>query len=549
MEDIYFDSSDYLIPENKFDDYLKKFSTSEILQLLSECEIIINGNESIISSLNVKGIEHFFNFITGKDTRNKRKLRRNNQELHRVSLELHRNILKRLQNNEELFQNFLRRENKRDNFFLEGLNILLDKLEQTTILAELTHWCTTINQHGYSDLPIEGKAFNVVSEYCSICKYQVPNLDKRYYTIGTALENLSANGDINIIDFFRNAISNPADIFLFEFDNCDENKKNLVLNNMSIYGSLLYYYPRFMIEEIRYSNGKEDNYLSDQFLDYASDKLKKRNFSLTIGATEFCNIIIGDILLATSEIREEIEEDNRKKLEIKKRLEDEKKRKEEEEFKRSEERRNAYIIKITPEGVWKISHNSNELLAKGKPGGKYVFSKELLEFISHNINIWKPKAWVIGKEAFNEISKKMIFPQSKAHIVFLQDYYMKLWSIANSSLNTNKSVIVFIDYYNHKMDCRGYRFDDKNKYHLIFKDLNINFNTFKNDIINLIKTKAGVREWENVEVFRTFYVKAYLNKKLDHEKMQIYQVDKKIEEVLQKSVDSFWEIIESLVDF
>ncbi len=548
MEDIFYNIIDTPIPDGKIDEYLEKFSSSEILQLLSECEMILNGNESIISSLNVRGIEHFFNFITGKDLRNKRKLRINNQELHRVSLELHQSILNRLQHDEELLQRLILRENKWNLFFLDGLNKLVDKLEKTSIDSKLSLWCTTIKERGYNDLPLEAKVFNVIVDYCAICKYQKDDLDNRKYSVRTALNEISAKGEVNILEFFKTAINGSQDICLFEFNNCEKPNKIAVLNNMSIYGELLYDYPHFMIEAIKNTKIEDDTYLSDGFINYVSSKLDRDGKSLRINSAELCEFIIGDVILASSEIREEVEEQRRKELEIEERIKEEKRQKEEAEKRAQEERENAYIIKITPEGVWKISHNGKELLAKGEPGKKYVFSANLEEFISHNLKRWQPKAWVIGKKALNELSKKMVFPPSDTPVIYISDYYMKLWSIVNcKKTSTNKNVVVFIDYYDHMMYCNGYRLDNSLNYHSIFEDLMMNYNTFKNDIKNTIMPYAGVSKWDDLKVYRTFNVEAYLNKKLDHKKMQIHHVDENLEKVLSESVESVWEICETLI--
>ena len=58
---------------------------------------------------------------------------------------------------------------------------------------------------------------------------------------------------------------------------------------------------------------------------------------------------------------------------------------------------------------------------------------------------------------------------------------------------------------------------------------------------------AGVSKWDDLKVYRTFNVEAYLNKKLDHKKMQIHHVDENLEKVLSESVESVWEICETLI--
>ena len=534
--------------------FVEDHQTEEILNLISECEIRLNSNEATIGSLNERGFKHFINIIIGRDYRNKIKYRVNVQTIQRLQNKLYRALLQRLLKDEKLLNSLILREDQRDLKIFQQINSIKEQQKNANNQIAIQEWIQTIanakNREGklYSALPVEEQAFMIVSDYCSLCNFDDQEVLER--RIGTVLDNLKIkNKEVDLIKFYKVILNSSERLYINEFyDRSDRIQKK----HLSEVGEVIYNYPDFIntVYKQDHRDIKRDEIVNEYINSFAK-KLEILDAKMTMGIGELlCDYIINDVLLVKNEISRIKHEDAIAEEEKRKRKEAEIQKKIEVERKLLEYRENAYIIKITPEGVYKLGPSCDETLISINVNSNkdHMITYDLKEYIAANVSSWTPVFIIIeniGQYTIDSTILDTIRRCKRFSIVSMPDYYMTLYSTFKDDIDAPYSNVIFSELYWHSLVFYGYsisRIRGKG-FSQVFSDVTFHTSQLPGTIYK------GLAERINMDdsiIYRTFAYPDKRVKKLNDKRFNTQYIDQHLEKKLIESPDTFWDVMEKL---
>ncbi len=510
-----------IVDDERIEEYISELSLAECYQLLSALEF---KNQNISAWNKAMDDLGFFRFFTKKRT--KEKLRHADEDFKRIVIKLSRSLVEKIQKNLEFTRKDIINLIKKD----RNMQSQLDEIRKN---LSFSNWRDTIGNQKvdgkrYKDLPPYHKAFRVVAD---CCEYIFKDCEVEEPSIRTALDNLGIRESDRICleEFCSLTTICQSDIYLTSFSLCENGR----IEELSPYGRIIYSYPKYQRDTINkpeYSNNCEGIWEL-----YWNKVNENERVEKEVSPTDLCINLIKDIKeVVKPSIMEMVsikEDSNTLNLPSD-----------------DDNMSNLYLIKITPEGVSKISVDGTVSLMKGNPGKHYVVSEELKEYIENSIENWHPKAWIVGRNVLENMPAVKPRVESKAPIVYLSDYYMRLWfeSCSAHVRKTNK-FLAFAEYYDHSMYFQGYRLsDDGEKFSKEFTDKCVDYNKLKKNIRKSLEDMFSC-EWDQIKKYRTFTVDAYLEEKLDSNKLKVYMVENSWESVLNESEEKFIEITDKLI--
>lgn len=538
--------------------FIKEHNTEEILETISECEICLKNNEVIISSLNERGFKHLINVLLGRDRRNNIKYRINVQTIQRLLIKLNRAFLQRLINDENTLKEYISRENQRDLLVLKQLNLIKKQLNDASYRVRINEWMQTIantrNDEGilYRDLHIEEQAFLIIADYCRLCNYDDQNdLEKRILTV---IERLGLNNQaVDIYEFYKVALKNRNKIYVNDFNKYSDRIND---NFLSELGECLYSFPSFEKKVNSYFKHTYDNYndkIVNKYIDYIKQKFEKNSINSKINIDELlCEYVIDDVLFVKNEIRRIKNEDALEAERIRKIEESEKQKTLEKLISLLEYRKNAYIIKINPEGVYKIGPSYAETLIsielRNNKDHNYTF--ELSEFIRIHSPSWTPELVIMENNYHSKKTKDFFFECirniKKFPMVSMSDYYMTLFTLFKEDIGLKYNNVILAELYDNKIHFHGYLINTSSgnrRFNIIFKNDTYGTLQFPMTIYNGLSEKTII---EGSIIYRTFTYPDRPINTLNNKRFNTQYIDQHLEKNFIEFPNTFWNVLEKL---
>ena len=220
---------------------LADYSEDDLVELLCECEMLLQTNDIYLKKLNEQGFKKLFNLITGIEGRIKCRLRDNFQILHRITLEVEKNILSRLDDLTNLICK-LREKQVDNNIYLQYcINSLKQKVNDHKIAIDALNQKVNLLDWELHDLdqyvsfPNTKKVMQVVSDIYMITNGSCECENKILEAALKKLEILDV--EIFPVDFAQEIMRDSECLPLYIKD--WENYK-VARSDISSYGNIIY---------------------------------------------------------------------------------------------------------------------------------------------------------------------------------------------------------------------------------------------------------------------------------------------------------------------
>lgn len=495
-------------------DILEGYQNDDLIELLCECETLLETNGMYLKKLDEHGYRKLYNVIEGIEDKCKYRIQNNHQRLLTITLAIQKRILSSFGDLTLLVQSLVEKSDREHIFTQRCINFLLQKIRDHSMAlkavntdVELGKW-EKFEVKNYISETHTKQVLQITSDIYSItrgsCIY-----DMRY--LEAAIEQLQLqNVGIKPEDFAEEILKDSTCLPLYIKDGLNYND---IPEDISEYGSIIYQAYKLVIDpNIQDLSNAREEALDALCLPLLKKSIDENNIEPT-GAAAICNQLIGDLkCLHLNYVKER--EDRQKLAGQREREEKEKQVQMQNEL---EDQKKYIFAVVSPSKLIEcdLTSYTERVL---HPTSTYSFSEGSMKTIQEQISSFSPSA-VIKPYSFSD-EKKLVMNNNCPHIESLSNFYFCLWYKTRKEdrgLDKNARHVIFIDHYDryfypsrYSLDGTGntprYKHANKGIYYSVFAN-----NITKDDIFVEFFSKdmqkgdfnSGISKGEIV-LYRTF---------------------------------------------
>lgn len=282
-------------------DILKTYKEDDLIDLLCECEMLLQTNDIYLRKINARGLFRLFNLITGIERKAKCRLLGNFQLLHSLTINIEKAILKRIADLTRLVTALQEKVNENDIFTQQCIKFLLQKVEdhknslavmqkQLNILQWAQGNVRYYNKMKYSSVR---KILQTASDLYIIIMGEDLNIINQNHLFETAMDDLQlTNVQISPTDFAKEIMQHTEYLPLYIRDELNYSDPACEISD---YGRIICrtYEMTFdlQIQELAAAHGKE----MDEFCLPAIETFVKQKAINAKNADVICEDLLKDI--------------------------------------------------------------------------------------------------------------------------------------------------------------------------------------------------------------------------------------------------------------
>ena len=226
-------------------DILKEYKYDDLIELLSECELLLETNYTYLKKLNEHGLKKLWNLLSGIDKKCKYRILDNFQKLHIVTFEIEKVIFSQLRDlriQVEDLESKLKKYNistrYRINFLMQELIDQRKAIDKLDAKVDLKIWHDLYVDDYQNDAEIK-KILHIASDIFIIDRGNFDNdLDYKFRIMKSAIEKLGFSEDRRIrpVDFADQILQDPECLPLYIREGYDYDDTQLELSD---YGTVI----------------------------------------------------------------------------------------------------------------------------------------------------------------------------------------------------------------------------------------------------------------------------------------------------------------------
>lgn len=407
------------------EEMISQRTNDELIELLCECEMLLQTNEIYLKKINTRGFVRLFNLILGIERKAKCRLFNNFQLLHSLTLQIQKAILKRIGNLTDLVIKLDQSQMEKNLFTQECLNFLMQKvndhktaLEKMNQKLNVFQWLLTkvhiFNKKGFSNVK---KILQATSDIYIIGVN--PIIIYNDDTFETAMDELRLTDvQIHPTDFAKEIMQHTEYLPLYIKDELNYNDPECEISD---YGRIVCRAYEmtfdFQIQELASAHGER----MEVFCLPAIEKFVKEKKIATKSADQICKDLLNDVYKLRCRRKEALQNQPVPQVQApKKRL-----------LKKKEDKKMAII---TAPGLWEYTprqFKEKQLLKSDM----LCFGKADINIINKEISAFKPDDIVV-------ISDGIDIQNLKAVRLSLADFYCGYWIPKNNNGESEKYVAI-----------------------------------------------------------------------------------------------------------
>lgn len=407
------------------EEILSTYKEDDLIELLSECEMLLQTNEIYLKKINAKGFVRLFNLILGIEKKAKCSLFGNFQLLHSLTIKIEKAILNRIKNLTNLVNTLAKDQMNKNLFTQKCLNFLAEKvnnhktdLDVMEQRLDVLKWKAInvpfFNMKGYSNVK---KILQATSDLYIIGVNPFILYNDR--TFETAMYDLClTNVQISPTDFAKEIMQHTKYLPLYIKDELNYNDPECEISDYGRIVCRIYEMTfDFQIQELALAYGKS----MDEFCLPAIEKFVKEKEISTKSADQICKDLLDDVHKLRCKRQEALQNQIVPQEQApKKRL-----------LKKKEDKKMAII---TAPGLWEYTprqFKEKQLLKSDM----LCFGKADINIINEEISAFKPDDIVV-------ISDGIDIQNLKAVRLSLADFYCGYWIPKNNNGESEKYVAI-----------------------------------------------------------------------------------------------------------
>lgn len=409
---------------------LSAYKEDDLIELLSECEMLLQTNEIYLKKINAKGFVRLFNLILGIEKKAKCRLFGNFQLLHSLTIKIEKAILIRINDLTNLVNTLAKDQMNKNLFTQKCLNFLAEKVNNHKTALDVVEQRLDVLQWKANNVPFYNmKKYSCVKKILQATSdfYIIgvnPFIIYNNHTFETAMYDLQlTNVQIHPTDFAKEIMQHTKYLPLYIKDELNYNDPECEISD---YGRIVCRTYEmtfdFQIQELALAYGKS----MDEFCLPAIEKFVKEKEISTKSADQICKDLLDDVHKLRCKRQEALQSRAAPQVQApKKRL-----------LKKKEDKKMAIIA--TP-GLWEYTprkFREKRLLQSDMLG----FNQVHIDIINQEISVFDPDIVVISDGIDIHI------PNPKAESLSLADFYCGYWIPKNNNGESEKYVAI-CEYY------------------------------------------------------------------------------------------------------
>lgn len=534
---------------------IKGWDTTEMCELLGECEFAMSQFEGRIEQLKAKGLRRLYHICIGIHKRNKQEVLDDISHIQRIANQIQIILIKRIDivNTELIGLN--EKVNTQRYWTKTTIENLTHKLSETDVRTSLLEWKSKVrnikteNNKKYIEVSDGMKVLLVISDLFDIVHNRTELIGDD--DLETVKEELDLEEEISIADFYKDIIYARC------FPLYIKNGFSYIGGNISEYGQRICLIADFYEDEHikKLSTAKKES-IDDMCREAYIEELIQDGSR--VNTVTLCSVLLDDLAGLYSEYQGKIAEQNRQKELL------EKNRKEKEdrltktpqdsfikEVPQEKERTEYSVLRLTPEGFWLFTDGGvkHDGIAHN---WRYLFFDDTMKEIDQYLDKNSPYMVTAPTEYLNLCEKETKdFFLHKTQYISLADYFMYLWFLHEKKYARQDQKIAFIEYYDRHMYVFGYEINEaEDGYRKLFSGLKIFRTRYHGNIIKDIKNKFRentlASDNDNILIFKTFIADAHIDKQLECE--DVRNVEDEWEDTLKVDNAALGRIIIDMIE-
>lgn len=444
-------------------DVLKEYKYDELVELLSECELLLETNHTYFKKLNESGLlNRLWDLLRGINEKCKYRILDNFQRLHIVTLEIEKIIFSQLQDLriqigdlESKLKKFNISTRYRINLLMQELIDQRRAIDKIDARVDLKIWHDLYVDDYKNDAETK-KILHIASDIFIIDRGNFDNdLDYKFRIMGSAIEKLGFSKDrkIHPVDFADQILQDPECLPLYIREGYDYDDTQLELSD---YGTVICQVYDLMndknIRNLAVARKEELNTFCRALVEKSIEDSQIDEKPVI----EICKQILGDL----NNLRSNFEQrrlSEQKLAEQRKQEEDDKQAQKQKEL---EDQKRYILTVVSPSSLIECDSSSyTESLLH--PTSGYGISDEDMKTVKEQISSFSPAVVIKPHNFFDE--KELVMGNRRIHITSLSDFYFCLWyknRAQDTKLDENARRVILIDYYDYYLYSSCYSLDD-----------------------------------------------------------------------------------------
>lgn len=476
---------------------LEKYTHDDLVDLLCECEMLLQTNDTYLKKLNERGFKRLFNLLSGIERKTKLRLLNNFQILHTITLNIQKNIISRINDLTALMKSLDDRQKKNNIFMQRCINFLRHKVvDVLDKKVDLLEWFN-FDLGNYISYSATKKVLQTVSDIYVITK---GNCEVRPNLLNSAMDRLElADVKISPGDFAKEIIQDSDCLPLYMKDGLNYDSAR---HPLSDFGGLIFKAHKWVMNpDIQDLLVGPNDSIETLCLPPLKKLIADKNIN-AVSASELCRQLLEDLKNLYEDTKSEpiLSENKSGNGEPQVIIE-----------KPNEPERNYSLFLLSPTN-WLECSLGKKIEYGLKPTDTYAVDEINIVKARERISMSKP-AVIIKSDGISE--EELGVRNSGIHIASIADLCFFLWYKERKQTQTAATLV---DYYNHTMFVSCYMADDAGKVSK-FQPFTIKYTRSKKHIVEDIEDKE--KEFFKaipsgaVERYRLFESEKWINTKLE----------------------------------